>query len=267
MNIEKEEVTQQKYQEIAQLIGVDNPPKLIVDTAGLRKKGLVGLYQRNHKNGEITITLREWGETNEFEEKAIVIHEITHYLLDKQGYHAGAHGWPFLAVCALLSHKVGIHSDYIMFSNIRNWQGMALLKTWEKHATLATQLAHRKINSEPEKLQKMTANEITIDVLSNQKIKINRLPTKYTMVAHNYFANTKGAEIMLFNISKAGIIAGFIMTGLGIQYGIHIMIYGVMAWPLALVVILFRGLVRKMKEYHFKIKQRISQSHAEIRNT
>ncbi|MDD5278720.1 hypothetical protein [Acidithiobacillus sp.] len=258
----EDNITQQKYHEIAKLIGVDNPPKLIVDTAGLREKGLAGQYQRNHTTGERTITLPEWNESNSFQQKETAVHEITHYLLDKQGYPAGAHGWPFLAVCALLSHKAEIHIDYILFNNIKNWQGLALLNTWGKHAIKARELAYIKINKDPEELQKMTAEEITKEILSTHKSKFPKLAKKYTMITHNYCAKTDGLETLFVHLTFIAFAIGIILSIMKINIGVYALVFSLFTLVMAGVTGDFRTARRRIRMKYWKTKQNINQLYA-----
>jgi hypothetical protein len=264
MNIEKEEATQQKYQEIAQLIGVDKPPKLIVDTVGLSNKGLVGLYQRNRLTGETSITLHQWDESEAYLQKITVVHEITHYLLDKQGYHAGAHGWPFLAVCAMLSHKANINVDDALFSNIKNWRGMTPLGTWGKHVLRARQIAYSKINSEPEKLNMMTAEEITREVLSTGKSKIPGLSIKLSTISHNYFAKTDGLQTLLIHMTAIAFILGMILLVAKQNIGVYFLYFSILTLSTAGITDELRSKYKTIRVKYWDMKAKINSHRNKI---
>lgn len=218
------EKTHEQYRLVTEVLGIKNPPDLIVDDLTLESKGLAGLHDpKEHK-----ITLRTWDDEQEHDHRITMIHELTHYVIGKAGYKGGSHGWPFLALCAILSSMIpafpenkAYNIDFIIYYNAKNWRQTSGMKTWVKHAYRAREIAYKKTEENKSGTKNKNAHEIAEDVINNtnkhRKIDFERL----FFFTHRFFAKTSGIEELLVYTSAISFVTFLVCATLKINIGIY----------------------------------------------
>ena len=180
------------YNSIVEMLFIENPPTVSFDDS-LEKIGLNGLYNNNTNNIKISSSL--FDNNNENQIKITIVHELSHFLLYKEHYAHGAHGWPFLVVCVLLSIRAGFNGDYILSSNIGNWRNGTNVKRWLYHFFTARDLILSIISDEAN--ENMGAHSLTTKIMTHKPGTLTLIPESLVQKTHKYFARTDGDIFLL----------------------------------------------------------------------
>lgn len=243
------------YRSIIEILTINDAPTLYMDSS-LAGMGLAGTYEK--KKGESArITMSDNHNVDEVEERLTIVHELTHFLLHREGYVAGAHGWPFIALAATLSVKCGHPSwDYVATANIRNWRGGANARIWAKHYLFARHVSSNIITRES--FGADSADAITKIVMSYQNEFPTILPNKLSMRTHNYIARTDGIVILFIQFSVATVIFGVILLVCKIPTGFWVATGGCATFVTCGYILEYRQALKRISTITKKAKQAIA---------
>lgn len=203
---DKDHYLQSVYKSITETLLIENPPQAYFDDR-LKKLGLNGVY--NSITNQIKISSDLFLNEDENEIKITIVHELSHFLLYRQNYKHGAHGWPFLVVCVLLSIRIDFNGDYILSSNIRNWRNGTNVQRWSHHFFVARDLIWLMLADE--EIKNIDAHSLTTKVIMHKPRAAALIPEALARKAHKYFARTDGD---IFLLGDSGVFFYRIKCGL-----------------------------------------------------
>ncbi len=184
-----DEYLQDVYFSIIKKLGINDPPT--ISWKDLEKVGLDGLYDRRRNIVSVSTRLKEQPEPLTI----TIAHEITHFLLYKENYGEGAHGWPFLTLCALISYKIDLDFYYIINDNISNWRRNVNVEKWRRHFFIARNLIDNELKDNNWK--NSSAHELTSKILKHNLVPASFFPRVVNFKTHKYFARTDGDIFLL----------------------------------------------------------------------
>ena len=246
---------EEAYRSIIEILKINDAPTLYMDSS-LASMGIAGTYEK--KKGESArITMSDNPNVDETDEKLTIVHDLTHFLLHREGYGAGAHGWPFIALAATLSVKCGHPSwDYVATANIRNWRRRTNARTWAKHYLFARHVAANILAGAS--FADDGADKITKMIMGYQNEFTTILPNKLSMRTHNYIARTDGNMIFFIELSIVTMIFGMLLIMYKIQEGAWIAAGGCAIFIICGYLYKYRTVLKRINTSTMKAKQAIA---------
>ena len=242
------------YSEVADALGIDKPPTF-GSSGSLASIGLAGLY--DHRNN--TILVADTLLKDKSEMIVTIVHELSHFILHKCGYKDGAHGWPFLALCSLLSVKYEFNWCIIMNSNIANWSPAANAKNWREHFFIAQAVFMEIVAIES--WADMGANELATMILEHKTQHVSLLPKSLSLKLHAIIARTDGQLRLLYLSGFVFVIAGFILLAIDMTWA------GLLALVLGFSFVSVHGYYRDNEVKFMKAKTYINTAKQQILHT
>lgn len=190
------------YRSVLDKLAIKEPP-IISWSADLEKIGLHGLYNNNRKAITVSTVLEDQSDLLII----TIVHELSHFLLYDENYKEGAHGWPFLALCALLSYKLDLEYHYILNDNITNWRKNVSVGKWYRHFFVARGLIRKELDSGD--WTTLSAHDLAKKIVKHNMPPTSIFPRWVNFKTHKYFARTDGDIFLLRDFSVAALILAF----------------------------------------------------------
>lgn len=205
----------QHYNAITQELQVLDPPK--IGWAPVKEMyGFKGTYNRS--TNEIKIADELQGQPAEHL-NYIIVHEITHYLINQAGYRSLGHGWQFLAAFALLLHRLVMGgAEEIEGCICGNWPKWPSWPIWYSHFSQAHEV-YSKVSQQVD-FQHLNGLQIADAVLAEGKKMHPLLNGAYHFflhLSHNVIADTRGHWLACRYVAIGCFIIGFALSWAGFQ--------------------------------------------------